>query len=69
MALAASIFDIVMDQGKIVDELYGRSGGYGLRRITTHRLAAEKAKNGTNELARFFAARMPPLILPAQMIP
>jgi hypothetical protein len=69
MALIARIFDIVMDQGEIVDELDCCCSRYSLSRITTHRLAAQKAKGGTCEFAGFPAARMPIFILPAHMIP
>jgi hypothetical protein len=69
MALTARIFNIVMDQGEIVDQLDSCGGGYGLRWITSHPSAAEKANSGPNEFAGFFAARTPMLILPAHMIP
>jgi hypothetical protein len=68
MTLMTGIFDVVMDQRKIVDEFHGCRGGHCLRRISSHRLAAKKAKSRTNEFSRFSGARTVMLILPAHMI-
>jgi hypothetical protein len=68
MTLIASVFDIIMDQRKIVDELDGCGSRHYLRRVTSHHLTTKKAKGRANKFARFSVTGMSMLILPAHMI-
>jgi hypothetical protein len=68
MPLVTSIFDIVMNKGKIVDKLDGCGGRHHPRRVTTHCLTTEKTKTRPNKFARLPITGTPGLILPAQVV-